>query len=224
MKNTEEQKLFRTAVIFLASSGFAMLLLIMRLTFSSSANYIFLAWNLVLAWVPFVAALGLTYMQSHRFRWPGAIALLCLWLLFLPNAPYIITDFLHLRPRAGAPYWFDISLITAFAWNGLLLGFTSIKLVHKFLEERFSKKVSLASILFALLLCGFGVYLGRYERWNSWDIISDPFSLAADIMNMIVHPFRHPRMVGMTLMFFAFMTIGYFTINSIGNLNKNQPA
>lgn len=202
----------KNRITFLAlSSFFGILLLGYRIVESDSLKYIFLAWNLVLAWIPLAAALLLReYAPASRFRWPHLL-LLAGWLLFLPNAPYIITDLLHLKPRAPIPFWFDASLTAVFAWNGLLAGLFSARMVHDFLENILGAFRSTLLIILAFALSGFGVYLGRVERWNSWDLITDPFGLLTSVFHLMTHPFSNPGMLGMSSLFFSFLTLAYFS-------------
>jgi uncharacterized membrane protein len=137
-------------------------------------DFRFLVWNLILAWVPLVLAL-VVYDGYRRSRSlvrlaPAAV----LWLLFLPNAPYIVTDFIHLSEGSSAPLWFDGVLLSAFAWTGVLLGFVSLYLVHATARHRFGGTLGWAGVLVVLGLVSVGVYLGRFKNWNSWDLLVRP--------------------------------------------------
>lgn len=179
--------------------------------YRGTQTFFFLNWNLFLAWIPYLIALSLPFLH-RKFNSKIIIvgALLC-WLLFFPNAPYIITDFLHLKKRAGIPLWYDLMLFMSFAWTGLMLGYVSLLEVQIFLRNFFSKTmVNFASII-ALLLCGFGIYLGRFQRWNSWDIVTQPFSLFADILNILAQP----HTLGLAIVLSAFLLLGYFTLNTL---------
>src|SRR5687768_12604246 len=82
-------------------------LLVSRFVVTGATSFGFLPWNLLLAWVPFGAAGVLRLLErDHRLTRPRILALLAVWLAFFPNAPYLVTDFQHLRPRPGeAPLW-----------------------------------------------------------------------------------------------------------------------
>lgn len=184
--------------------------------YRGTQTFFFLNWNLFLAWVPYLIALSLPFLH-RKFNSKKIIvgALFC-WLLFFPNAPYIITDFLHLRKRAGIPLWYDMMLFMSFAWTGLILGYVSLLEIQVFLRKFFSKTmVNLASIL-ALLLCGFGIYLGRFQRWNSWDIVTNPFSLFADILKVLTQP----HTLGLAVVLSAFLLLGYFTLNTLAQIER----
>jgi uncharacterized membrane protein len=134
----------------------------------------FLIWNLILAWIPLLLAL-LVYDRYRRGTPLLVLApALAVWLLFLPNAPYIVTDFVHLSARSPAPLWLDGVELSAFAWTGMLLGFVSLYLVHAVARHRFGPAPSWVGVLGVLGLVGVGVYLGRVKRWNSWDLLTQP--------------------------------------------------
>lgn len=184
--------------------------------YRGSSTFFFLNWNLFLAWIPYLIALSLPFLfRKFNSKIIIAGALLC-WLLFFPNAPYIVTDFLHLRKRAGIPLWYDMMLFMSFAWTGLILGYISLLEVQIFLRNFFSKTmVNVASII-ALLLGGFGIYLGRFQRWNSWDIVTQPLSLFADILNILAQP----HTLGLAIVLSAFLLLGYFTLNTLAQGNR----
>jgi len=166
-----------------------------------------LIWNLVLAWVPF----GLAIVVYDRHR-AGArpISLLpvgALWLLFLPNAPYILTDFKHLVPSPVVPLWVDIVVIAAPAWTGMLLGFLSLYLVQAVVRGLAGAAVAWLVAVGALVLSSFGIYLGRVLRWNSWDVVTDP-NLLRQLGGIVIEP----RALVMTTLLTGFLTLSYFVV------------
>lgn len=192
---------------------------IFRFVYSDTKVFLFLNWNLFLAFIPWLFSSIL--MIYPRFRKSRLIlfGLLISWLLFFPNAPYILTDLFHLRLQSTMPVWFDLVLILSFAWVGLLFGFLSLWDIEKLLMTRIKKKL-IPLVSFSLLFLGsFGIYIGRYLRWNSWDIVSQPFSLASDIGDRIVNPFQHPRTWGMTILMFIFLSIVYWSFKFIKRRN-----
>ena len=146
-----------------------------------SIDFRFLVWNLVLAWIPLLLSLGVydAYRRGRSLLWVAPM--IVLWLLFLPNAPYIVTDFVHLSASSRAPLWFDGVELSAFAWTGMLLGFVSLYLVHAVLRDRYGAPFGWSAVLFVLALSGVGVYLGRVKRWNSWDLLTQPGQRLAEL-------------------------------------------
>ncbi|QKG52797.1 DUF1361 domain-containing protein [Hymenobacter sp. BRD67] len=186
-----------------------------RIVITRQLLFVFLLWNLFLAAIPF----GLSAALHLAARPPGARLLLpigLVWLLFFPNAPYLITDLFHLEPRPGVPYWYDLALIMSCAWNGLMLAFASLLDMHTLVRQRLGLWAGWGFATAALGLSAFGVYLGRFLRYNSWDVLSNPFTLFYDILNRIQHPFTYPRTWGVTVVFWAFLLIAYATVRLLG--------
>ncbi|PRX53860.1 DUF1361 domain-containing protein [Flagellimonas meridianipacifica] len=155
---------------------FAFVLIVFRINVTHSGPFLFLVWNLFLAGIPYAITQALLYvkpMQSKIMFFLGFTS----WLLFLPNSPYIITDFIHLQHKGSHLFWLDIIIIFAFALNGLLFGILSLFDMNKLLSEQLPKKV-VDFILFAIcILSGYGIYLGRFLRFNSWDLFLKPATL-----------------------------------------------
>ena len=133
----------------------------------------FLAWNLFLAWIPVAAAVAVYDLHRRGVGLSRLLPLAALWLLFLPNAPYLLTDLIHLGSR-DAPLWFDLVLFSAFAWTGAFLGFLSIYLMQVVVRRAHGALLGWALVGGSLLASGFGIYLGRSLRWNSWDFVTSP--------------------------------------------------
>jgi uncharacterized membrane protein len=164
----------------------------------------FLPWNLFLAWVPWLAARGLADARSRL----AVVLLGAVWLLFLPNAPYLVTDLVHLRPRPPSPLSYDVLLFASFALAGCALGWGSIELVHARLARTWGRAAAAAAVVLVALLTGFGVYLGRFLRWNSWDLVAQPRSVVSDALGALVDP----RALGFTALFAAFVGAGYLLL------------
>ncbi|MBI5221499.1 MAG: DUF1361 domain-containing protein [Candidatus Magasanikbacteria bacterium] len=190
------------------SSGISLLLLIGRIIFITDWAFNFIAWNLILAWVPLLLAYWLKFNLTKKSVYYQA-AIFLLWLLFLPNAPYLITDFIHLTTWYRVPLWYDIVLFTSFAWNGLILGFVSLFLTEEFLKKIMTVKKAEILINFSLVLACFGIYFGRYMRHNSWDILSQPILVAGDLANSLLDKTNLLNMAGMTFAWFLFLLGGY---------------
>lgn len=198
-------------VFLLLLSVFCFLLSVFRILYSDTFHFIFLNWNLFLAFVPwFLTSILIIKPKFQKFKILIFIVLL-VWLLFFPNSPYILTDLFHLKHQSSMPIWFDLILILSFAWTGLLFGFFSLMDIEMILGKFFKKKIIiLISILF-LFIGSFGVYIGRYLRWNSWDILKEPFLIFYQISDKIINPLNNLNTWGMTLFLGLFLSIIYLT-------------
>ena len=185
-----------------------------RVIYSGSPHYGALVWNLFLAWIPCVLALAV-YDGYRRgaARFP-LIAGGVLWLLFFPNAPYIVTDLKHLRTWEGAPIWFDVVLVSAAAWAGLALGFVSLYLMQTIVRRLVGAINAWLFVVVVLALSSFGIYLGRFQRWNSWDVFTSPGRMADSIWPHLAQPHEHPRTVAVTILFTAFLGATYLVFYS----------
>jgi uncharacterized membrane protein len=169
----------------------------------------FLIWNLILAWIPLLLAL-LVYDRYRRGRSLLVLApALVLWLLFLPNAPYIVTDFVHLSANSRAPLWLDGVELSAFAWTGMLLGFVSLYLVHAVARHRLGAVPSWIGVFGVLALVSVGVYLGRVKRWNSWDLLTQPGARLAQLHAHLGDPASLTRAVGISLAVTCLLAAAY---------------
>ena len=193
-------------LIFAALITWCTLLVAARVWRSHSLMHVFLLWNLFLAAVPAIAAIFFMRAKSTIARSIWFVV----WLLFLPNAPYIVTDFIHLAVYPRIPMWFDIALLASFAGTGLLLCYSSVDDVRATLAQRFGSATSWTIAIAALLLSGFGIYLGRFARLNSWDALTDPLDLARYISHGAVHPFAHPKTIAVTVIYGVGLVLGYF--------------
>ncbi|HSU27495.1 MAG TPA: DUF1361 domain-containing protein [Chitinophagaceae bacterium] len=194
------------------SSGFSCFLLLGRIFVSGTFAYLFLPWNLFLAVIPLAIS---WWMKSKPLRVQNRlrfILLSCTWLLFIPNSFYIITDLFHLKHFESAPTWFDCLMIFSFTWNGLLFGLVSVRQMETMFTRRVGKQFAGLLILMVMLLSGLGIYVGRFLRFNSWDIITDPFSLMGEIFDLLLHPLANSYAWGMTICYAIFMTFLYITI------------
>lgn len=189
-----------------------------RVVYTGNRVYLFLIWNLFLAWIPFAVSLLIEKVQSRGGRPALLVLLAAIWLLFFPNAPYIITDFIHLAPRGAAPLWFDVLLIASFAWTGLLLGLVSLNRVQRLISSAAGALVGWLSAAGALLLAAFGIYIGRFEVRNSWDIVLRPGLLVRDTWHQLTSPALYPRTLGVTFSYAIFLMLTYATICEIGGL------
>jgi uncharacterized membrane protein len=187
---------------------------LVRAVLTHSKMFLFLNWNLFLAAIPWLISTTIVVKPWLRSSKILVAVLLSLWLLFFPNAPYILTDLFHLNEGNRAPIWFDLVLVILFAWTGLLFGFLSLADIEGILRRL--PRWMVATISSCMLCLGsFGIYLGRYLRWNSWDIIRDPFRLLDNIGDRIVNPLAYPRTWGMTLMMALLLNAMYWSLRLI---------
>jgi uncharacterized membrane protein len=203
------KQLDATERMLIISLAFTMLLLAFRIFYSETLNYIFYGWNLFLAVVPLLFSRKL---QRHSQLKPTTVGLMLGWLLFFPNAPYVITDIFHFKERYPVPKWYDLLLVTSAAWNGLLLGFASLLQVEQFLGRTVSRRKVQMLVLVFLVLCGYGVYIGRFLRFNSWDVISDPTDLLGESLRHFFLPHQHLPVWRFTMLFSVMLCIIYYSL------------
>ena len=151
-----------------------------RLDLWGTSNLLYLIWNLFLAWIPYVISSCFIKKEMAMNRF---IPFFILWLLFFPNAPYLVTDALHLVSSLPVMLWYDSLLLFFFGWIGLFLGMLSLFRIHQYFQVHFSRLVSELGVFIVCFISGFGIYLGRFERWNSWDLFISPLGLARHSLN-----------------------------------------
>jgi uncharacterized membrane protein len=167
---------------------FSIALVVIRIGYSHDTTFIFMPWNLFLAYLPYQLLRICKPIIDRSGSRTAFSVLFCVWILFIPNAFYMITDLFHLYQREKVPLWFDLVLLMSYAWNGLILGFLSIRQMEKMLGTLYRRIPEGLFVGAMMFLNAFGVYLGRYLRFNSWDIVSDPFKLFVEIGAMLANP------------------------------------
>jgi uncharacterized membrane protein len=198
----------------LAASAFGVAMVAFRIAYTGTGEYRNLLWHLFLAWIPFLVAL-VVYDRDRRGTRPVRLLLPALvWLLFLPNAPYLVTEYKFLVEHRGMPVWYDVTMLTAFAWTGLLLGFLSLYLMHGVARRALGATSSWIAIAAVLGLTSFGVFLGRIARWNSWDVVANPGSLAADLVRALADPAAHRGTIAVTIALAGFLSLAYLVLYS----------
>ncbi len=182
-----------------------------RIVYAGRTGYIYLFWNLFLAWIPLLFAIAAEHFYNKKKPSSGFLIFGFFWMLFFPNAPYIVTDFSHLRVSLSIPLWFDVVMIASFAGTGILLGLCSLQIMGRLTLQKFGAFWSWLFVVISSLLAGFGIYLGRYLRWNSWDVLLNPGQLFQDISNRILQPLSYPQTWFISFLFAA-LVISSFLI------------
>lgn len=199
----------REWLYLLFCSVFSVGMLLVRMVYTDTYEYRFMAVNLFLAWVPYLCAKA---VQRSAIKGLPLFALGFLWLIFFPNAPYMLTDIFHLPEFQSMPMWFDLIMLLSFSWCGLLLGFYSLKKILK----RFAKgKTSIHPVIVfcIFLISGIGIYLGRYERWNSWEIITQPMVLYTDFIYLLRDKYTVIQMLSLSALYSVFFTMVYVALS-----------
>ncbi|HEX7368282.1 MAG TPA: DUF1361 domain-containing protein [Candidatus Saccharimonadales bacterium] len=169
---------------------------------SGASSYLIV--NLFLAWLPLLFAIWLK-LVLRRKRWSSweGLAASVLWLLFLPNSFYMVSDFIHLREVQSVDVLYDAVMFTSFIFVGVVLGLASLYMVHREFVRRVRWEGTTAWLAVVFLLCGFAIYLGRDLRWNSWDVLTNPGGLLFDVSDRAMHPSAYPEMFLITFVFFV---------------------
>jgi len=195
--------------------AFNFALLLFRILVTQTAFYGFLIWNLILAGIPFLISSYIFHSEKIKGKKILLVTASVVWLLLLPNAPYILTDFLHFKKESSMPEWYDLLLLATFSLSGLVFGLMSMFDMHKDWKDTFSNKTAWLFIFCCSLLSGFGIYIGRYLRYNSWDVLSNPIDLVIDLLPLLFEL----RAVGFSLGYglFLFLFYLFFKVNSINH-------
>lgn len=197
------------------SVAFTMTLLAFRMYRTGTVEYSFYIWNTFLAAVPYFFSNRLAGIGKINFI---TVLLLAGWLLFFPNAPYIITDLFHYEEKNNFPVWYDLILVTSATWNGLILGIVSLMQVESFLTNHIKPLWVKLCVFISLLLCGYGIFIGRFLRFNSWDVLNKPKELAYSSASHILSPQHHIKLWVFTFLFAVLLSLVYFTLKKLPRL------
>ena len=198
--------------LLFAFGFFCLCLSLIRVKMTTSIYLMFLIWNLFLAVIPFLLTSYLKTRNLFENKFKNGLIIL-IWLLFLPNSFYIITDFVHLSLSNSYTFWYDLLLISSYSTLGFLLGIISLQDFEKSLSSKFNSIITSILLFSISILSGFGIYLGRILRYNSWDILKNPIDLFTDLLNI----FLTTKSLGFSILFGCFIYIifrisNYFTI------------
>jgi uncharacterized membrane protein len=193
-----------------------------RFFFTRSIHHGHLAWNMLLAWVPYVCSIVLLCLADRagapqRCPWRRSLiaAVALIWLGFFPNAPYLVTDFVHLTPSASLAWWYDIGLIATFAWTGFMLAIVSLSIVQELVTRRYGSARGWMVAIATIVLSSAGIYIGRFVRLNSWDVVIKPLRVGGILWEGIARGHAtSPRTLGVTMMFSAMLLMFYMTWRS----------
>ncbi|MBD3299917.1 MAG: DUF1361 domain-containing protein [Candidatus Moranbacteria bacterium] len=208
---------FLTLNLLLMSSLVNIVLLIFRVVFIRDIYFVFLVWNLFLAWIPFMLSFYLLN-YGHKIIQLMRYFLFFCWFLFLPNTFYIVTDIFHLTGDHYSPLWFDLILVLSFAVTGVLLGLYSLYHIHLYFGKR-NRLKTWVMIVVIVFLSSFGIYIGRYLRWNSWDVLTNPFLLIRDIGSIFIYPGDNLKAFGITFIY-SFVFLSWYLIIYLSSLKK----
>lgn len=180
--------------------------------------YLFLCWNLFLAWLPLLFGF-LIYLRFQKTRRISHLIVIAsfFWLVFFPNTSYVLTDLIHLKQKYLVPIWFDLIMILSFSLTSLYLGLISLLWMQEVVTIVKGKIWGWIFSVAVLTLSSFGVYLGRFNRWNSWNIFTNPKEIFVDVFERLKDPLVHPRTIGFTISFFTFSFLIYvfiYTLNA----------
>lgn len=215
------QTKFKTLSIITVALIFSVIVLMVRMKLNKSFFFLFLIWNVFLAIIPYTITMYLNTKPNLSKLRLGFLFIV--WLAFLPNAPYIVTDLVHIRIGNDNLLWLDVLVILCFALSGLFLFYLSIIDMQRLISDKF-KRIPIGTFTtLVLFLCGFGVYLGRFLRYNSWGIISQPQVLISDVFNIVIAPFQHYEAWLFTLSFGGFLVVGFWMFTSFIQLHQHNP-
>lgn len=172
----------------------------------------FLVWNLVLAWLPMCFAIAFDLVERRLWLVPLGLG----WLALLPNAPYLVTDLVHVGQ--GSELWRHVSQYGLAAWTGILLGVVSLLLVHQRLDDEFGPGWGWLVAVLSVALCGAGVVIGRFQRWNSWDLVTHPDAVVATTFDWVRTPLSQVQSTGVAIAVATFFGVAYLTIWSVRGL------
>jgi uncharacterized membrane protein len=193
-----------------------------RVAYSDSGDHLGLIWNLFLAWIPFMLA-----YFAHAVSWRKASLYLIipiiaiLWLIFFPNAPYMLTDLQDLaRQASNAPLWYDVIIVVWCSWTGMLLGVISLYLMQNIIVRGFGRRAGWLFVFVISALSSFGIYIGRFVRLNSWDILQNPAETAQEILGIVIDPSR--RLAAFTLLYTIFFLFVFLLLYSFSHMLREQ--
>lgn len=194
-----------------------------RVTYTDSFRHSGLIWNLFLAWIPFILAYFAHAISWRKITLYIVIPIIAfLWLIFFPNAPYMLTDLQDLARAGGvgAPLWYDVIIVVWCSWTGTLLGIISLYLMQDIIFRTISRWVGWAFVFIISAASSFGMYIGRFVRLNSWDILQNPSETAMDILGLVIDPSM--RLAAFTILYTVFFLFIFLLLYSFSHMLVEQ--
>ena len=193
----------------IATSILGLGLLVARVFWTHEGAFVFLVWNLFLAWLPLGFAVVAYAAHHHRAPSVVVVALFVPWLAFLPNAPYLVSDLIHLGNPHRVPLWYDALMLASFAWSGVAAGVLSLRVAAQVARERAGANAARTLVLGSCALAGYGIYLGRFARLNSWDVLARPEVVLATMARSWTSAHLLSPVITVTVGFAAFFLAAY---------------
>lgn len=192
---------------------------VLRIIIWGKYSFVYILWNLFLAFVPVLISFAmLKFHEKKSLKTIIFIPGFLLWLLFIPNAPYLVTDLIHLGESRIIPVLFDVILLFSSAYLGMIFFFYSLSHIEEIIKKTISKKWVIFLTVMLILLISFGIYIGRFLRFNSWDIFINHYSLFKNIWKIFVeNSVKHWNVYWFTLMFSFFLFFSYYSWKSTKN-------
>lgn len=190
---------------------------LLRIIIWEKASFVYILWNLFLALIPFTISLVLlTLHKEGTLNKIVFIVGIILWIIFLPNAPYLVTDLIHLGETKAVPIIYDTILLFSSALLGLVLTFYSLSHIEEIIRKSLSKRKTVLIMALIILLVSFGIYLGRFLRFNSWDIFINHYALLKNIWEILSQMAIHAEVYLFTIMYSFFLFFSYHAWKEIG--------
>lgn len=211
-------------VLLILSNALSVLLFALRIIGADNTRYWFMVWNLTLAWIAPVIA-WILIRRLHHAPWKHwlNIVLTMLWLGFLPNSFYMVSDLIHVELTGEVNIIFDAVLFTSFIFNGFIAGYLGTYLVHRELLKRMTIPKAYVIILAVFMLSSYAVYMGRVLRWNTWDALLQPAAVLFDVSDTIVRPLSHADAYVITGSFTLLISVFYlFAFEIMRTLRGNR--
>lgn len=220
----------RTAALTVGLTAVCFGFIVFRQVLTGEVRFLFLLWNLFLAWLPYLFSTAAVWTEGLASRGGAKLLMLVLfgvpWLLLYPNAPYVTTDFIHLvanktlyisNGEISFLFWYDLVLVFFFSWCGLFLGYLSTLQLHQAVNRLAGKITGWLFVVTVSLLGGYGIFLGRVVRLNSWDVVYNPFRLLLGIMENL-----HRNGFLFSCLFAFFLLVVYVFLYSLHDIKREK--